>query len=462
MAQKIPPAPIGALPGSSYWNDWYEKLRNLINSGTISQLWSSIDFTASNITDIVTRAHNNLQSFQGGTGGEYYHLTAAQHTNLTPPEWVWINAASDFPAAVAGVRTLVANTTYVITTTVDLVGDRLVCAANTTIIGGSSENCRLKSTGLASALITSAYSLPMRSVTIEAAIALNLDATANAGSALDWFGVNFTSCAVVGTIKGYSNVIWTDCALIDSANLTFDGTIGTVGFSGCLLSGLASQTTIIVPATLIITRRFRLIYTAVIAFSAGTGINVSASATIPDEGYILDTVSFAGGATYVAGVTSTSNTALFLNCVGITNTSANGGMYMQNNATATTVSASNTFYKVAGTTTANADNAKFSHSSNRLTCDATINRKYLLLCTVAFTTTAGNVCEFSFYDSQSAAVLTPSRTKATANAAGRAESVTIQTFINMDDTDYIEIHCANTTAANNITVTDMNVTITQI
>ena len=82
MAQKIPPAPIGALPGSSYWNDWVEKLRNLINSGTISQLWASIDFTASNITDIVTRNHNNLQSFQGGTAGEYYHLTAAQHAAL--------------------------------------------------------------------------------------------------------------------------------------------------------------------------------------------------------------------------------------------------------------------------------------------------------------------------------------------------------------------------------------------
>lgn len=82
MAQKIPPAPIGALPGSSYWNDWVEKLRNLINSGTISQLWASIDFTASNITDIVTRAHNNLQSFQGGTAGEYYHLTSAQNATV--------------------------------------------------------------------------------------------------------------------------------------------------------------------------------------------------------------------------------------------------------------------------------------------------------------------------------------------------------------------------------------------
>lgn len=82
MANKIPPAPVGALPGSSYWNDWVEKLRNLVNSGTIVQLWSSINFSGSNITDIVTRNHNNLQSFQGGMAGEYYHLTSAQHTAL--------------------------------------------------------------------------------------------------------------------------------------------------------------------------------------------------------------------------------------------------------------------------------------------------------------------------------------------------------------------------------------------
>jgi hypothetical protein len=27
----IPPQPIGVLPGSGYWNDWIEKIRDLIN-----------------------------------------------------------------------------------------------------------------------------------------------------------------------------------------------------------------------------------------------------------------------------------------------------------------------------------------------------------------------------------------------------------------------------------------------
>lgn len=32
MANLLPPLPVGVAPGSSYWNDWYEKLRTLVNS----------------------------------------------------------------------------------------------------------------------------------------------------------------------------------------------------------------------------------------------------------------------------------------------------------------------------------------------------------------------------------------------------------------------------------------------
>lgn len=31
MAQLLPPTPVGVPPGHSFWNDWYEKLRSLIN-----------------------------------------------------------------------------------------------------------------------------------------------------------------------------------------------------------------------------------------------------------------------------------------------------------------------------------------------------------------------------------------------------------------------------------------------
>lgn len=377
-------------------------------------------------------------------------------------DFIFVASLYDLPVPVSGVITLEDEKTYFFITEVDLLGNRLVCGVNTTILGGSSENCRIKSTGLTgTALITSNYSLPIRNITIEADVALDLDGDGTT-TALDWFGVNFTNCNTIGTIKDYSNFIAQDSAFLNSGGLTFDGTIGTIGFTQCLFDVNGTNTAFILPATLTVTRRFRIIYSSFIVTSGQTGINVNASATIPTESYILDTVNFAGGGTYLSGVNHTSNDSLFINCVGITNTAVNGQLYMQGNATATTISNTTDFFKVAGSTTPSTDNAKFSHSNNRLTCDAVISRKYLIQCTLSFTSGNGNVCEFGFFDSQLNAVRTPSRTKSTANASGRAENVVFSCVVTMQSGNYLEIHARNTSAATNITVDQMNFVITEI
>lgn len=377
-------------------------------------------------------------------------------------EVIFVDNKNDLPTPSGGVITLVANATYFITSTIDLTGDRLVCGSNTTIIGGSSENCRLKSTGLTgTALITSVYSLPLRNITIEADVALNLDGDGTT-TALDWFGVNFTDCTTIGTIKDYTNFIMADSAFLNSGGLTLDGTIGTIGFSQCLFDCRSTKTAITIPSTANITRRFRIIYSSFVILSGETGLDVSDTATISTESYILDTINFSGGGTYLTGVTHTSNKSLFINCTNITNTAVNGQLYMQGNATATSIGVSNTFYKVSGTTTASADNSKFSHANNRLTCDAVISRKYLIQCVLSFTSSANDICQFGFYDSQLGDIRTPSKTKATANASGRAENVAFTCVVTMEANDYLEIHASNTSGARNITVDQLNFVVTEI
>jgi hypothetical protein len=39
---KLPPQPLGMAPGSSYWNDWYEKLRTFVDQITTSVDWAII------------------------------------------------------------------------------------------------------------------------------------------------------------------------------------------------------------------------------------------------------------------------------------------------------------------------------------------------------------------------------------------------------------------------------------
>lgn len=78
----LPPVPLGTpATQPNYWSDWYNKVRDLLNGG-LSILWSAIDKTGSQLSDIVTRPHSQLQSIQGGALGEYYHLTAAQYASL--------------------------------------------------------------------------------------------------------------------------------------------------------------------------------------------------------------------------------------------------------------------------------------------------------------------------------------------------------------------------------------------
>lgn len=376
---------------------------------------------------------------------------------------VFINTLADLPVSISNVITLADNVTYFFTTEIDLNGSRLVCGINTTIIGGSSENCRIKSTGLALALITSTYSLPIRNITIEADLALALDGD-GITTALDWFGVNFTDCAVIGTIKDMSNVNFTDCAFLNSGGLTFDGTIGTIAINNSLIDCNAGNTAIILPATLTVSRRFRVIYSSFVVLAGETGINVNVGATFnEDERYILDTVNFSGGGTYISGVDQTSNKALFINCVGISNTAVNGQIYMQGNVTATTISVQNTFVKVAGVTTASADNSKYlTPVDNRLTNDATVTRKYLIQCILSFNGTSNDVYQFGFYDSKLSAIRTPSKTKATANAAGRAENVAFTCVVSHTIGDYLEIHSTNTSGARNCTVDALNFIVTEI
>ena len=399
------------------------------------------------------------------SGGEPIKMTDAEIGAANLLQLNYITQKSDLPDSSDGVITLEANNTYIFTNDIDLLGDRFVTAGVVNLFGLSSETSSITSTGLgvSTPLITSEYSIVLENINIkDVDTAISVDGNTRS-VALDWENVNFSNVPNVGTINTCNNFIYETGAFLDSQGLIITGTIGTVSLSNSLFVGRSSSGNIIdLDASCVITRRFRVIYSSMVVDTLGAAINVNASASIPTESYILDTVNFSGSGTYLKGVTSTSNDALFIACKGIPNTSVNGQLYMQDNATSTTISISNTFYKVAGTTTASADNQKYTATDNRLTNNATIERKYLISCSLSFTSGNNNVCEFGFYDSKLAAVRTPSRTKTKANGSGRAENVSFSCVIQHSDNDYIEIHCANNTGTNNIIVTDMNVVITEI
>ncbi len=375
-----------------------------------------------------------------------------------------VNDASDFPTAVNGVITLVDNMSYFITTHVDLGGNRIVCGQNNVISGHSSENCSLTSTNLSFSeyLITSNYTCVLKDLAIkEVNRGVYFDGLATV-MALDWFGLNFENVYEVGVIKDANNFIYSDGAFINAEGLVFKGHINTVALSNSLFSGANGGNIISLDETLIIGRRFRVIYSSFISLINNTAIYVDGLAVIPSESYILDTVNFAGSGDYTIGLDYTSNTSLFVNCTGIRNTTAFGQEYIVDNVTSTTISSTNTFYKVAGAFIDGGDNSKFTATDARLTCNAAISRKYMIQANISFTSGTNNVCEFGIYASPLNGICTPSKIKSTANASGRAENISVTCVMTIGNNQYVELHCANLTGTNNITVTDAHFVVTEI
>ena len=74
----LPPPPTNDQTGSYAWLEWFRQLRNYISTvGSVP--WNIINFAGSAISDIANRSHQLLQSLQGGTTGQYYHLTQSKH-----------------------------------------------------------------------------------------------------------------------------------------------------------------------------------------------------------------------------------------------------------------------------------------------------------------------------------------------------------------------------------------------
>jgi hypothetical protein len=393
-----------------------------------------------------------------------YDTTWSVQTPLSFEKYIYVQTKDDFGTDIDGIITLVANTAYFITKTVDLGGARIVCSGTTAILGSSSETALLKSTGLTGQpLIYSKYTLPIQNLSITADIAINIQGLGN-NVALDWNALNFVDCPNIGTISNTNNFIYTNSAFLGSSNMIFTGTISTIGFSNCLFVSKFASSPIfdLTDSSLVISRRIRWLYSSFVVLSNATGVLTNGSISVPAESFIMNTVNFSGTGTFISTLdVQNSNSTLITDCNGISNTAVNGQMYMTSNVTQTIITNTNNFFKIEGDTLASSDNAKYLSSNNRLTNDAVIERKFLIIATLTYVAGNNNICEFGIYDSVIAGIREPSRTKTTANGVGRAENVTLVCVIRQNQGDYVEIHARNTSSTTNITVESINVCITE-
>lgn len=373
---------------------------------------------------------------------------------------VFVDRKGDLPAAVANVITLEAKT-YIITTEVDLSGDRIVAIEGSNIIGVDANISKLISTGLTgNALITSNYGINIKFITIEAETPFNLDASANAGQALDWLEVNLVNCTNAGVIKTYDNFIGQTIAVLDSAGFSFDGTIGTIAFANTLFNTSSGKTAINLAATLAVSRRVRIQDSSFVNLSGETGIKLNSGATIPDEGLIINFCNFSGGGTYLDGIASEDDEARFVENRGIANSLTAAQYYMNNNATATTIAVAGTYYKVLGTTLAGSLVQRFNvATSNRAIYTGALTSQFKVTVSLSFTGTNGN--DIRFRIAKNGTTIASTQISRTVNGTGNYASLSLQDIVQLSTNDYIEVFATNSGATNSITVSDLNVIITR-
>jgi hypothetical protein len=378
-------------------------------------------------------------------------------------EFIFISSKDDLPSPVGGVITLLPNATYYFLANVDLLGDRLVGSANTTILGASSENCSITSTGLdiLEPLFETDYTTPIRHITFKdhsIGIEINPSGLGVQPIALDWTGVNFSNTDISCIFGEIDNFIFSKGAILSAGAFIFSDNVGTIGIDNSLFVGDGTNKLIELQATCVVTRRFRVIYSSFVAFGSTIAIDANTSATIPTDSYILDTCNFSGGGTYLQGIGQffTDNEPRFVNNKGILNTASVGNYYMSANATVTTITTIATPVKVLGTTTANAINQKFTHSNNRLTYVGELQKDFEIQAVASFTG-GGQNKEIGLYVAKNGAVLSDSEMYATTDGNNKAQSISIQTITELSNTDYIEIWVENNSDTTDVTVEFLNV-----
>ena len=383
---------------------------------------------------------------------------------IAPDLYKVINLKSDLPAPKGGAITLADNTTYFFIGDLDLKGDRLVGGTNTCILGPSSENSSITSTGLTTGqpLFKTKHTTPIRHISFkDVDTCLDIDGTVGEDVALDWTGVNFVNIPNIGVIKNSDNFIYSKSAVLNSKGLVFDGSIGTIGIDNCLFSSPASSGNMIeLLGTMTVTRRFRIMYSSFIILSTMTGINVNSSATIGAERYILDTVNFSDGGTYLSGMDYLDNESNFSNCIGIVNSVELAEYYMVANATLTSIATKDVPVKIAGTTTANAINQKFTHTDNKVEYTGAISTSFVVTATASFS--GGNNKNVSLFIAKNGTIDPASEMRATTDGVGKAESIAIQTIALLETGDYIEIWIENNTDSTDFTVEYLNVIVRNV
>ena len=385
------------------------------------------------------------------------NVVVASSSSNVRSNYVLVKSASDFPAAVGGVITLVAGTTYEINGTITLTNK--IDPNGCYIIGVNALTDKLVYTPASGELFTGAHGATIKLVTLTAASAgaklFNVDA-ANANLNFIVQNCYILGCNNIGLIKGFGGTVYfeTVAYFYNTNGITYENNYNVV-----LSQQLWDKTNSNTYEKLVGT--FNVIHInggdrTMQAANNPVAIDVSGvTSLVTGE---LKLVLFNGTGTNVNG---TFSNKWEVECFGLNTEKddvATGNLYISTTAT-TVITAANTPVKAAGTTTAVNLFRVTSPANNRLTYTGTKTKRFLV--SGALTTTMASVfgTYFTVSIAKNGTILPESKQKVRIANSSDQVSVMLSCTVSLATNDYIEVWVENNTDGTDIVLQNLNLAI---
>jgi len=151
-------------------------------------------------------------------------------------------------------------------------------------------------------------------------------------------------------------------------------------------------------------------------------------------------------------------TADAITCTALTFPKPFSEIYMEDNATATAITNSNEWTKVAGTTTANSKNQSFDNTTaNKMIYTGTMTKMFHWGATFSINPSTSADIEWSVGISKNGVHLTGSKTLLHSITNGHHYSSAIHIFAELATNDYLELEVQNNTNTSNVEFNDVNI-----
>jgi hypothetical protein len=365
---------------------------------------------------------------------------------------VVVSTEADFPAAVAGVITLVVDVDYLVVKDIST-SNRFVSTGTNIVRASSASLVTLTYTGSGDMFTVSNANFKLSNIGIDCPSGRIFNIAAYATGRFQVLGCNFGACATIGTVAGVLLTRFDSVAFegITTGGLTFTGAHSNLSLSNMLLFLNGGTFCNLGTATFgTVNIRDLILQTSAGGTTLLSGAASSANITAGGLG-VVSNCRLAGSATALSGITTDDSLWNFALNDDIENTRQDGLLSMQANATDTVIATINTPVLVAGTWVVQEAGQMTGTTAGRLTSTSGRGTHLPITASLSIAPVSGSNKTLSVYVAVNGSVITASKRTAVVSSTSIA-SVTLPWKYDLQPTDYIEVFVENNTDAVDILV----------